>query len=140
MCYRLPSFRGKGQSQRFGTFWRHQSTKIDRLLHKTVPTFRLFSNKDLMIVQKQTLNTWISWSNMSLMVRKRVEAVDQFPTNSHTNQAVHPHKMARSLKFRIKVVEGLYFLCSEIKGTDQLRGYRETDLCLFFAYAIIRFS
>ena len=48
--------------------------------------------------------------------------------------------MARSLKFRIEEVEGLYYLCSENKGADQLRGYREADLRLFFAYAKSRFS
>ena len=36
--------------------------------------------------------------------------------------------MARGLKFRIKKVKGLYYLCSENKGADQLRGYREADL------------
>ena len=40
--------------------------------------------------------------------------------------------MARSLKFRIYEVEGLYYLCSENKGTDQLRGYRDADLRLCF--------
>ena len=40
--------------------------------------------------------------------------------------------MARGLKFRIYVVEGLYYLCSENKGADQLRGYREADLRLCF--------
>ena len=40
--------------------------------------------------------------------------------------------MARGLKFRIKKVEGLYYLCSENKGADQLRGYREADLRLCF--------
>ena len=29
-------------------------------------------------------------------------------------------------------VEGLYYLCSENKGADQLRGYREADLRLCF--------
>ena len=43
--------------------------------------------------------------------------------------------MARGLKFLIYKVEGLYYLCSENKGADQLRGYREADLRLFFAYA-----
>ena len=28
-------------------------------------------------------------------------------------------------------MEGLYYLCSENKGADQLRGYREADLRLF---------
>ena len=40
--------------------------------------------------------------------------------------------MARGLKFWIKEVEGLYYPCSENKGADQLRGYREADLRLCF--------
>ena len=55
-----------------------------------------------------------------------------FPTWSDTNQAVQLQKMARGLKFRIRKVEGLYYLCSENKGADQLRGYREADLRLCF--------
>ena len=51
-------------------------------------------------------------------------------TWSLTNRAVQPQKMARSLRFRIKEVEGLYYPCSENKGADQLRGYREADLRL----------
>ena len=49
-----------------------------------------------------------------------------------TNQAVQPQKMARGLKFRIYEKEGLYYLCSENKGADQLRGYCEADLRLCF--------
>ena len=45
-----------------------------------------------------------------------------FPTRSDTNRAVQPQKMASGLKFRIKVVEGLYYPYSENKGADQLRG------------------
>ena len=48
------------------------------------------------------------------------------------NQAVQPHKMARGLKLLIEVVEVLYYLYSENKGADQLRGYREADLRLCF--------
>ena len=55
-----------------------------------------------------------------------------FPTRSDTNQPVQPQKMARVLKFRIYKVEGLYYPCSENKGADQLRGYREADLRLCF--------
>ena len=55
-----------------------------------------------------------------------------FPTRSDTNQAVQLPKMARGLKFRIKEVEGLYYPCSENKGADQLREYREADLRLCF--------
>ena len=54
------------------------------------------------------------------------------PTRSDTNQAVQLQKMARGLKFGIKKEEGLHYLCSENKGADQLRGYREADLRLCF--------
>ena len=51
------------------------------------------------------------------------------PTSrSDTNQAAQPQKIARDLKFRLYEVEGLYYLCSENKCADQLRGYREADL------------
>ena len=46
-----------------------------------------------------------------------------FPNRSDTNQPVQSQKRARSLKFRIKVEEDLYYPSSENKGTDQLRGY-----------------
>ena len=51
-----------------------------------------------------------------------------FPTWSDTNQAVQLQKMARGYKFRIQEEEELYYPCSENKGADQLRGYREADL------------
>ena len=54
------------------------------------------------------------------------------PTRSDTNQAVQPLKIARDLKFWIQKVEGLYYPCSENRGADQLRGYREADLHLCF--------
>ena len=55
-----------------------------------------------------------------------------FPTRSDTNQAVQLQllRMARGLKFRILKVEGLYYLCGENKGADQLRGHCEADLRL----------
>ena len=37
-------------------------------------------------------------------------------------------------------MEGLYYRCSENKGTDQLHGYHEADLIFVFAYAKSRFS
>ena len=46
--------------------------------------------------------------------------------------SVQLHKMARGLKIWIEEVEGLYYPCSENKGADQLRGYREADLHLCF--------
>ena len=55
-----------------------------------------------------------------------------FPTRSHTNRAVQPQKMARGLKFRILIEEELHYPCEENKGADQLPGYREADLRLFF--------
>ena len=36
------------------------------------------------------------------------------------------------MKFRDYEEEGLYYLCSEDKGADQLRGYHEADLRLCF--------
>ena len=52
------------------------------------------------------------------------------PTRPDRNRAVQPQKMARGLKYRIYVVEGLYYPFSENKGADQLCGYREADLRL----------
>ena len=49
---------------------------------------------------------------------------------SDTKQAVKLKNAARGLKFRIKKVEGLYYLFGENKDADQLRGYREADLRL----------
>ena len=46
-------------------------------------------------------------------------------------QLAQPQKMARGLKFHMQEVEGLFYLCSENKGTDQLCSYRRADLCLF---------
>ena len=64
-----------------------------------------------------------------------------FPTWSDTNQAMQSQKMTRGLKFRIKKVEGLDYLCSENKDADQLRGYREADLRLCFRiYKMLVFS
>ena len=54
---------------------------------------------------------------------------------SNTNGALQLKNMARGLKLRIKEEGELYsiiHLCSENKGTDQLRGYRAADLCLWF--------
>ena len=63
-----------------------------------------------------------------------------FPTWFVTNQAVQLQKIVRGLKFRILKVEGLFYLCSENKGADKLRGYREADMRLCFAYAKSWFS
>ena len=49
---------------------------------------------------------------------------------SDINRAVQSQKMGGGLKFRIKVVEGMFYKCSENKGADQLCGYREADLRL----------
>ena len=57
-----------------------------------------------------------------------------FSTWSGTNHDVQLQKMARGLKFRIKNVEESFYLCSENKGADQLRGYREADLRLLFSH------
>ena len=62
-----------------------------------------------------------------------------FPNGSDTNRPVQAQKRARSLKFRLQVEEEFYYPGGENKGADQLRGnadqlrgYREADLCLCF--------
>ena len=50
--------------------------------------------------------------------------ISGFPTIVDTSQAVQPQKTQEE--------ERLYFLCSENKGADQLRGYRASDLRLCF--------
>ena len=55
-----------------------------------------------------------------------------FPNRSDTNQPVQTQKRARSLEFRIKVEEELYYPSSENKGADQLRSYCEADPSLCF--------
>ena len=44
-----------------------------------------------------------------------------FVSWSDTNQVVQLQTMARGLKFWFKKVQGMYYLCSENKGPDQLR-------------------
>ena len=53
-----------------------------------------------------------------------------FPTWSDNKQAVQLQKMAKSLKIRIQKVKGLNYVCS--KFAEQLRGYGEADLLLYF--------
>ena len=56
-------------------------------------------------------------------------------TRSDTNRAVQPQKMVRGLKFRIYEVEELYYLCSENKGTDQLRSYCRSRALGYIAHS-----
>ena len=67
---------------------------------------------------------------MSLVIRK---PTFWFSTRSDTNGAVQSQKMARGLKFRFKKEEGLYYLCSENKGVDQLCKNRMCKM-LFLAH------
>ena len=55
-----------------------------------------------------------------------------FFTRYDISRLVQSRKMAAALKFWILEVEGLYYLNSENKRTDQLQGYNETDLHLCF--------
>ena len=50
-----------------------------------------------------------------------------FPNRSDPNRPVQAQKMARGLKFWIKIEES-----SEKKDADQIRGYLEADLRLCF--------
>ena len=63
MRYRLSRFQGKGQTQRFENFWRHNSTKIDRVLHKTVHTIGCsVARTSYMIEQNQNSNQILDFS------------------------------------------------------------------------------
>ena len=62
-------------------------------------------------------------------MRKPIWVSDQV---QYTNQPVQSQKIVRSLKFRMKEEEGLYYPFSENKGADQLRGNREAGLRLCF--------
>ena len=53
-----------------------------------------------------------------------------------TNGTVQPQKMARDLKFRIKG-DGLYYLYSENKGADQLRGSYDKNV---YALKFVKFT
>ena len=55
-----------------------------------------------------------------------------FPTRLDTNRTVESQNKTRCLKFRIQVVEELYYLCSKNKGADQLCSYCTADLRLCF--------
>ena len=76
---------------------------------------------------------------MSHVVRKPTFL---FSTRSDTNRAVQCKKMDKALKFRIKTVEGFYYMypCSENKGPDQLRGSAKLICAFVFAYAKCWFS
>ena len=63
-----------------------------------------------------------------------------FLTWADTNQVVQLQKMSRDLKFRIKKEEGLYYLCSENKGADQLPVTAKLICVFVFAYAKCWFS
>ena len=56
-----------------------------------------------------------------------------FLIRSDMNRAVQ-QQMARGLKFWIYEVEGLYHLCTENKGADQLHDYCSDDLRLCFSH------
>ena len=53
-------------------------------------------------------------------------------TRYNTNRAEQPQNIVRGLKFRIKKVEELYYLCSGNKGADKLHPCRPADLSLIF--------
>ena len=62
------------------------------------------------------------------------------PNRSDTNWAVKP-MMARGFKIQIWKVDGLYYLCSENKGADQLHRCAAVpvQLIYFFVFAYAGF-
>ena len=57
----------------------------------------------------------IRCTTMSIGVKKK-KRFSWFPTRPDTRQTVQLQKMARGLKIRIQVVEGVYYPFSENKG------------------------
>ena len=86
------------------------------------------SQPQVQIAQMQHQSLGEPKHNLSL-VRKPVFGVSE---QADTNRAIQPQKMARGLKFRLLVEEGLFYPCNENKGADQLCGYRTADLRLCF--------
>ena len=99
------------------------------LYHKAAA--RMLQNILLLLILAQLMQgrTVSTVQHLSRVMRKPTMWI---LTRSDTNQAVQLQKMARGLKFRIVKEEVLYYLCSENKGADQLRSYREADLRLCF--------
>ena len=52
---------------------------------------------------------------------------------SDTNRAIQSKTIIRYMKFQILEEDGLYYPCSENKGSDQLRNYHEAGLRLCFS-------
>ena len=75
-----------------------------------------------------TLKTLMDLYFGSLLAMLQENQLAGFPTRFDTNQAVQPQKIVKGLKCWIYKVEGLYYLCSENKGTDQLHGYGPADM------------
>ena len=55
-----------------------------------------------------------------------------FQARMDTNWAGQLHKMASGLIIPDLGRRGIFYHCSENKGVYELRGYHETDLCVFF--------
>ena len=106
------------------------------LKNEKIKTNAPFENKIVWLIMMEKSALLIR-GYLSLNVRKPVFGV------TDTNRAVQRQKMVRDLKFRIKELEGLFYLCSENKGDDQLISCAVTAqlICVFvFAYAKCRFS
>ena len=85
----------------------------------------------------ETSTLWLVTVDMSLVMRKPGSG---FPTRFDTNRSVQSHKMARSLKFRLKEVEGLYYPYSETKALISFAVTAKLICVFVFAYAKSRFS
>ena len=62
-----------------------------------------------------------------------------FQARMDTNWAGQTHKMASGLIIPDLGRRGIFYLCSENKGVYELRGYHETDLCVFFLHMLKAF-
>ena len=79
--------------------------------------------------------TWINIITNLTGAAARENRFSGVPNRPDKNRAAQTQKQSRTLKFRIKEEEELYYPFSENKGADQLRScsFCEADLRLWFS-------
>ena len=91
--------------------------------------FSLWANFDAFVM------LWLSTKAFVIQIElhREKKLSSWFLSGFNTNRAVQLQNMARRLKVCILEVEGLYYLCSENKGANQLLSYCTADLRLCFS-------
>ena len=95
-----------------------------------------FGNTDSLL--NMNVVCFTPFDTISRVARKPV-----FGVSDHVrfvSRAVKQQMISRGLKFRIKEVEGLYYLCSENKGADSCAVTAQLICVFVFTYSKSRFS